>query len=363
MSKNRYYLFYRDIDKNVVGLIPLSDLDVYGYGDNYKVGDNSLDKIDFYTMNFDNKKELIGHLVDIGVIDNYNSDLFIVSRNGDKISFLENIYYNDELARDLKFTIGEKIKKGSFTNMFDSILDTFAYMMTNDRRFREFIESKYHRVYSKYVDYFNNCFYTNDAYKIKYKDSSWARSSYSLARNIIEVINRYNNIKDKKGNISDNALEYDEVLNHMREKNSGDISFYTDKNYALGQLDLFGYSNDLFENDKYSYVMEYINKIGVDSFVIENGDVILNNTKYNKDNDNLVLFNSYDSTFKRNIYLYSVYNAFSDDYFYKDLLSSVKDNISNSLKNNELLLNRFYAFCISHEKYVKTNSNNKILQI
>lgn len=365
MSKNRYYLFGRDKDTNNVKVIGLSDFDVYSFGNSYRRLENSLEAIDYMTLGFDSQEELVCYLVNTGRLDNYNTDLFIVSRNGYKMHYLENVYAGYEDAKELKSVGEEKIKglPNSYSN--HKILDDFAYKMINDRTFYRFIESKYHNVYLKYIDYFKNCNNLGAAYQIKFKDSSWAVNSYPLIRNIVEAMDRYEKLKTIGGAISNAALDYQVDLNSVRDMNKEDISIYTDKGYGDGQLSLFIQDN---KDDKLSDVIDFLHNLDSDSFVLEDDEVLFNKDKFDSSYMDYKHLNNLDKSLMRSLYIYLVTKKFyeidgyTDQSINNNILIESEKNISKLLSENKIVLNKAYAFCLLYSRLSNKKINNKIYQ-
>lgn len=362
MARNRYYLFGRDKDTNVVKVIPVSDCDVYGFGTDTRRLDNSLEEIDFMTLRHNSQEKLVYYLVCCGRLDNYNTDLFIVCRNGDKIHYLENVYSNSDESMQLK-RFGEEKLKGIldyFSNY--RILDDFAYRMINDKKFYRFIESKYHNVYLKYVNYFKDCYNLGDAYQMKFKDSSWAVNSYSLIRNVVEAMNRYDKIKDIGGSIYNVALDYQVDLNSVRDMNKDDISIYTSKGYEDGQLNLF-INNE--ESNKALEVVDFLSKLDTDSFVLKNDKVVFNRDKFDCSDLEYKQLNNLDYRLLRLIYMFLITKKFNEFDGYSELTNnnitvSIVNNIQHLLNEGENVLNNTYAFCLLYGRLSNKHIDNKI---
>lgn len=362
MGKNRYFLLGRDKDTNNVKTIGLSDFDIYSFGTGIRKLDNSLESIDYMTLGYSSQEELVHYLVSTGRLDNYNTDLFIVCRNGDKIYYLENIYADSIEAKELRRYSEEKLKglPCYFSNY--KILDDFAYRMINDRRFYRFIESKCHNVYLKYINYFKNCNNLGDAYQIKNKDSSWALNSYPLIRNIVEAMDRYEKIKNIGGSISDVALEYQVDLNSVRDMSKEDISIYTEKGYGEGQLNLF---LDNEESNKPLEVIDFLSQLDTDSFVLEKDKVLFNRDKFNCSDLEYKQLNNLDSRLLRLIYMLLVTKRFNEVDGYSELTNnnitkSIVNNIQSLFSESDILLNKAYAFCQLYGRLSDKKIDSKI---
>ena len=361
MGKNRYFLLGRDKDNNKIKTISLSDNEVFNSGDTTRKVDNSLEKIDYFTLYFKNQDDLIIHLVNTGKLDNYNTEVFIACRNGDSISYLENVYSSSVMSNELKKFSLEKAKdmQSSFSN--DEILDRFAFMMVNDGSFRRFIEYKYHKVYSKYIDYFRGCYTTDDAYKVKFRDTGWARNSYPLIRNIVEAMNRFEIIKEKGEAMSKSAFEYEVDLNARRNVGLDEISIYTEKGYGEGQLNLFIDDEEINSSE----VTNFLYQIDTDSFVLDNDEVVFNKEKFNCSDIEYRELNNLDVRVLRLIYLFLTTKKFNKGNHYDELSlynvqSSILFNIQKLLDKNKNVLNNVYAFCQLYGRLSDKKIDSKI---
>lgn len=359
MGKNKYFLFARDKDNNKITLISLSNNDISGKGDDFKAPSNSLANIDRMTLRFKNQEDLILNLVNDGRINNYNSDIFIAVKNGEDISYLENIYCDYSLSYKLRNFLNN-VSDSSFVSSSNDVLDVFAYMMFNDGLFKRFIESKYHNVYSKYVDYFKDCYGIDDAYEVKSRESSWAEKSYSLIRNIVEAISRYYTI-NKDGNIVKSAAEYQELLLYPRDRCMGDLAVYTDNGYYSGQINLFIEENDV---DKLEYVINYIDQIDCDTLVLNDDNVEFNKNLIECSDLEYQQLNNIDNKLVNYLYLYLVSKKFNKNEDNSDEFTSisnkVKENIYKMLETDEKELNKTYAFCLLHKKIINRQEKTKV---
>lgn len=353
MSKNRYYLFARDKDTNLVRLIPLSNNDIFFDGNINQRTSLSLEEIDHMTMNFSSEDILKMHLVNTNRLDNYNSELFIVSRNGDNIKYLENVYKDQALSNELRMVTEEKlVSENDFGNRI-IILSRFVFLLTTNKIFRDFIYTKYHNIYTKFIDYFKDSYNYNEAYEKIYSDSFWAKDSYILLRNIVEAKNRFFSLGEytKK-----KAKEYVESRELQRNRSLGDIYRLTDKNYVDGQLSLFvdnpnDLSNEEKEKEKMEYLKSFIDELDYDSFVYDKLGVKFNKEKFNCTEEEYKQLDNLDHKFKNALYIYLKYNELFNDYKdYKEGISNFKSIIINTLENNEILRNRFYAFSLLYKK-------------
>lgn len=361
MGKNRYYLFARNKDTNKVKSIPLSDFDIYKDGNNNLKNYNSLEEIDIFTTSYDREEDIIMYLVNTNRLDSYNNELFIVSRNGGKYSFMENIYADSHLLAEVRsFALSDE-SRGDKLYQNETILNYFIGMM-GGKKFRRFIESKYHNIYSLFVKYFDGC-YDEKMYRIKYKDGAWALKSYQLLRNIVEAINRFYKINDNNNDIVNQAKNYKDSLDAPRTKSDADIMFYTDKGYNTSQLSLL---NESVEADKLSELEKFIDKLDENAFYKYvpypyvpyyrlKGFVYVNPRFFHCSEIEYKQLNNLNINLKNALYDFILYKMFikesvNDSYIADSFINNKKSSILEILKNDDSLLNKFYAFSLLYNK-------------
>lgn len=185
MGKNRYFLIARDKISNEVLTIPFCLDDGISNGD-LQV-ENSLCDIDLFTTMFQNQSELIVYLNRKGIISSYDSDIFIVARNGDSINTMECVYSEDFFGKELR-NIAVNKRNNEFDNRnINIVFDDFARKMFTDDDFFYFITYGFSNIYSKFIDYFKEAQDICDMLNAKLNDGAWASKSYHLIRNIVEV--------------------------------------------------------------------------------------------------------------------------------------------------------------------------------
>ena len=342
MAKNHYFLFGRNCDTNEVKAIPFSRR-----GEISNV-EHSLEDIDNYTNAYQSEADLTLSLYQNGKIDGYNYDLFIVSRNGNRLTFLEPIYAS--------FMYSKRIHNiTSTTNGLDlygePILDHVIKKMYYQPNFYRFLAAGNTNVYKKFIDYFKKRDDLKEMFNYKYKDGSWMYQSYPLIRNIVEAIYRY----DEYNNHPGSDIQYQEKMK-ARGDLSDQIMVLTDPNYIDGQQSIF----DIVENeDPFDYVMEHLDMIDKDTIIMNDKGYQLNVDKLSTDVDPLfleeikgILPQSLMALFFGDAYSrYYLDNNLGYDYF--QILDEYHANhlaLIQVLKNNSSLLNRAYSFLLLYNK-------------
>lgn len=359
MGRNRYYLCARNLETNEIKTIGLSEYDIYGKGDTSDVFSNALEDIDYFTLDYSDASHIVMFLVDQGKLDSYDNELFIVSRKGEKYVFLENVYCFYDLSFHLKRLIEERkgmIEGYHFDN--DKILDEFISRMRNDYRFRDFIKTKNHNIYNKFVDYFTDFDDSEELHQIKFRDSGWARLSYPLLRNIIEAMNRYDciNLADK---VSEGSIHYQNILEKKRYSQHDDIMRKTDKEYDENQLSLFD------SNDKTGTIdiEEFIDSLDLDTFDfdLDERKVMVNEKKFDCLKIEIEKLNCLNDKIKRLLYELSMYKLLHDDDIeYIDLIKETKKKIIKLIDDDPLIYNNFSAFIKQYNKLKGTDDNKQL---
>ena len=224
-----------------------------------------LEKIDLYTMYFENKDALVNQLFDNGQIKDTNVDLFIVcsKKNGKEITFMEPLYYgtNYLLIRHLLDTIPQFLKKNvDNKKCFDQILRQFESKIINNSNFYDMVIWNKTNLYGKFCDYIKQSRkMPGFMEKIKHNDGGWIYDSYPLIRNMVEAINRYDNISKQTRDVfnKNNEIYYENKKN--REKIIPSLKEKFEDGYIVGQIslfDMFGDNVGIVEAPKTAEIIE-----------------------------------------------------------------------------------------------------------
>ena len=396
-AAKRYYLVIRDKTSNDYNIINICDRN----GNSNRV--NRLEVIDDLTMNYRNRVEFIGDLLEQGYIKNGNVDLFIVSPNnkGTYLDYYE-VVYDSHNKRDEKLksiidaTLNKNIVKEEENIKY--ILDRFAELMCYDDEFNNIISFKYSNVPNKYINYFNGKRGLRPFYQAKYKDGEWALSSYSLIRNIVDIIDRFDSYKRMSTEPFEENLDYYKNVTSGRRKISkyllndiynkyfannqddrlklkSDLLLKTDKNYVEGQMTFDDYLKQLEFDDgvddsnnktdidtKIAIVMDAFSKLPRKVFsTTEDNKIIINKNMfliYKNENDKETLANLLpsDLLFDLENYIVNInkLRLYSPRIYDTENLSRevkhYESKIYNRLINNIDELNNAYSWCLLYNK-------------
>lgn len=351
MSKNRYYLVSRDRETNVVKPIAISSNDIISDGNMISSNENDLCDIDLFTSKFTSKGALVLSLYHSGIIDNYDSDIYIISRNGDNINILDCIYGNDYFSSEIRKIALKKRVREFDNDSINFIFKDFSMRMYNDDNFYSFVISGYSNIYQKFIDYFKECRNLSDMYNCRLRDGAWAFGSYHLIRNIVDAYSKYS-----KYRYGFRGVHYE--MNERKNVNN-DISSFTNKDYVDGQVSLFDMTEDTTKED---YILSKLDILNPQAFITSNNGVHFNTKFFAVYEDNLYateLSRLLDSDILTLLLNYSLSKTSQSD------LKSIKsrqDNISSLLmkkiKSDSTLCDRIYSFLLLYNKCMKDNGMN-----
>ena len=277
VSKKNSFLVVRYLDKNLIKIINFDDENTNRV--------KTLEEIDLYTSQFKNKEELIADLIKKRKINSKNVDIFIAKKkNEKKLNFYEVIFnpYQEQriacLQRVAKKNLG--LSTLDVQKDIDFIYDDFFEKYKNNRRLREIVLSDITPLYSKFTNYLS--YNTNvDMSKIKKFNGGWIKESYPLMRNIIALVNQYNDLNTT--NVFKSYLTNLASLTAGRMVYKNEIINKTDSNYIEGQLSLFDsislesdttFNGDLFlpkkeftKEENISYIMKTFESLPVTLFI------------------------------------------------------------------------------------------------
>ena len=400
----RYYLVIRDINTNDYNIINISDRN----GNSNRA--NRLEVIDDLTTHYKDKNEFVGDLLEQGYINNSNVDIFIICPNnkGDKLAYFELVYNsNKDRALRLKSIISSSldsnlIKSDENTKL---ILDRFAELMYYNDEFKNIVEFGYSNVAKKYVNYFKNKKGLKPYFQAKYMDGEWALSSYVLLRNIVDIIDRFDNYKKENSEQFEPHLTYfmnnisgrrrlskslleDIYSSYFKNYNAdrlgieADLLPKTNKDYIEGQISVTDYLKNLefddeaFDNDeinsrdvdtKIAVVMDAFKNLPIKVFSRLEDDSIVFNTNvflvYENDKDKNTLAKLLPKDLLKDIenYIFNLnrLKTYSPRIYDTDNLAGevkhYKTKIYNRLLNDINELNNAYSWCLLYNKCMEND--------
>lgn len=330
---NLYYLVARNKRDNSVNIIEINNHTCC-----------SLEEIDLFTTKFINEEDLANMLYQTGLITDADIDLFIVNQDNKHNIYTQEVLYSyaNKIPLIAVKSLNNRIRE--CVDDIDKILDDFAKKMETIPKFYEMVAFGDTNIYRKYINYFeNDNLDGNVRYDIKYKDGSFARSSYKLIRNIVEADNRFNTYKYSTYNINRNQF-YRKLL-------VGKLTEITDKSYQNNQLSFFDNMAfcDKTNEEKILDVISVFDTVPRSDFTVENGDIVINKRQFvdcGMDDYNKIECLLGD-------YLIAVIHrlAKANDLYKLEVADSTRREIYNLLSNDETILNLAYEWCRVYTKY------------
>lgn len=381
-SKKNAYLIVRYLDKNLIKIIDFTDIN-----NNLCGRTNNLEQIDLYTSQFKNKDELITDLIEKRKINSKNVDIFIAKKKNDKnLNFYEVIYnpYNEQRITCLQNIAKKNIGLNTLDVQKDIeyIYSNFFEKYKNIRRLREIVLSDITPLYSQFTKYLS--YNTDiDLSKIIALNGGWILNSYPLIRNIIALVNQYNNLSNGNSNIFKEYLNNLANLTNQRIIYKNELLKKTDPNYIEGQLSLFdsNFSNETsFKEDLtlppkkeftkeeiINYIMKTFEKLPVLLFIFnKEKNVSINNNIFNSNItigdltklktliNQPLLYELFLLNY--HIYYYQIESNFLRKVILKEDINRYYNNILNNLVNDDNLLKNCLLWCDLFNNYLKNKN-------
>lgn len=384
---SKYYLVAKDKKTDRFEIVKIRGNEIYSDESDLLERCFNLERIDLFTSRFNNEESLRRYLTDTGRIDFDDCDLFVVSRNGKKIKFLNCIYNfgsRVELLRNIMIS-SDKNKLNSNSKTASSLLDDFISNIFRNDKYYNMVIYGFTDIYKKFYDYFRGRNVPlKELYSAKFKDGRWAISSYNLHRSIIDSYQMYN--RHYKSSDMFTSLSKELKSNKTsRESIINELLIQTDKDYVDGQLSMFDMTFEDTEvsvkeekpktkakvstpavklscEDMLVEVMPFLDKFPRGMFV---GDDLHFNEKIFPGED-VSLLNKISVRLKRLINCYTV-NKYHLDRAYEYGGNTRELSVDTAMDRKAILklletrsiLEKFYNFCLLYDK-IKSDYEAKI---
>ena len=205
------------------------------------IGDSSvLENIDLYTLNFNNKEELIRDINSYGYNLSNEDDLFIASLGRSHDLKIKNILYNGKYISNIRNIALASKNKEDFD--YRPIFNTTYKLCKNHSLYnRLFNSSKLYKPYKDIIYQTISMFgkIGKDGNKVFNKDNYWLRSSYHLMRDVCVTFNLYESLEGKVG-LDDlsNVIKEEELIDKSRRGLTNDLVRTLENGF--GQMSFLG---------------------------------------------------------------------------------------------------------------------------
>ena len=340
-KKNIYYLVGRDR--------VLNNFEVFTLNGEYG---SSLEKIDLYTCNFKDSRELMKSFpnTDLGE----DVDFYIVHQDNNKRIIKDEVLYSD--SKDIISIANDSLDKdiSKSKRNIEIILNKFTRKMENNSKFFDMVVYGKTGLYKKFINYFRDGRFQGD-YSIKYKDGSWAIKSYQLVRNVLDSFSRFENYRIDRVSLDN---KYRNLLDSsLVEKTSKD---YNPNQWSL--FDLYKLSpKEIGADDKIIEIIDTIDTVPRGLFVDCCDHIEFNEGEFsNYENDDLNKFKNLlkgDMPYyvkmlsSHNFFLQEAETNLLDTSRYEKLIMEDKKNIVKYLRDNPYTLEYSYEWCLLYNKY------------
>lgn len=238
---SKYYLVAKSKTSEKFEIVKIRGNEIYGDETDSLQRCFNLERIDLFTSRFNNEESLKAYLKSNGRVNLDDFDVFVVSRNGKNIKFLNCIYNfgsRAELLRDIMIQSDQnKLNSNSITA--GRLLDDFIENIFKNKKYYDLVIYGFTDIYKKFFDYFRGRNVSlKDLYAAKFKDGRWAMTSYNLHRSIVDSYQTYN--KHYKSNDMFTSVANSQRKDRLnRESIISELLVQTDRDYVDGQISLF----------------------------------------------------------------------------------------------------------------------------
>ena len=199
-------------------------------GKNYdliSISKDKLEEIDKYTLNFNNKEELINDINSNGYSIDKNSDIFIVSEGNGKIKDRDILYKNErnnDILTNIDLSLNGNQIKGD--NVFNKCL-----LLSKNYPFSKMLYSKLYPIYKEFIDIIKR---SKNTITFNRKNM-WLANNYNNYRDICVLLNDYDSLVGKDINLflrtkNDLSVDRTDIFNDLKNTLSG----------GFGQLSMTG---------------------------------------------------------------------------------------------------------------------------
>ena len=243
-----YLLVARNKKDNTFKIIGIKESWIKSGGDDKNITyKNSLSAIDLVTSRFLSSEEMQKRLIDRGYLEVGEYDFFIASKakstSSNSVKFHEVIYRPEKNERMAEFreVAGAKCA-GDLGKTNEKVLRIFNKLLTKAYHRGDFyymIQNGYTGLPKKLVDALAGLRESSSVpYSLKYQER-WALESYSVIRNIIESLNRFDYITANYNNMVQGNIEYFNENVRGRKSLMNRLDKILDKDFSVGQISMF----------------------------------------------------------------------------------------------------------------------------
>lgn len=313
-----------------------------------------LEEIDEFTLRFGNSSNMIDYLTKAKVLEFSDYDFYIANQTKQEMNYLEVVYDSRESRTELLREVIDASKQGTLDTNNDPakrILDNFANKVSGDPVFSDYIINGKSKLPKTFVDNFVG--YNKANYSSKYKRSPWAIRTYSILRNVIVEMNRYD-ATNRGSYYSDSRSRDNETA---RRRLDDKLLVVTDRNYVDGQLTSFDLEDKQSLEDRLIEILDTFLGIPADVIVKnKKGELCYRRRKFPayEDGDLNKLSTLLTKELAEIIFdLVRIRQTASifDDGTYEEYMKSAKLRLVNKLKEDKDALNNAYRWCLVYNRY------------
>ena len=221
---------------------------------------NSIEMIDLFTINFNNKEELVNYLKTLSKDISIDDDLYIIMKDGHSNIKVYDVLYSGPYNKEIEKAAMDSISKKEL-NYYDLYMEVINNHSNDIYRklFREY-NFNFYKTFKEFI----NTSYNNGVMTIS-NNNHWIGNNYYMYRNAVLSLNKYNELRNNT------IQDIDQVI---REKRSIDSKRGLLKDeYRRTLENEFGQMNLLSNNNEFiTFTSIHPEKIPLNTTIVKNKD-------------------------------------------------------------------------------------------
>ena len=198
---------------------------------------NSIEMIDLFTINFNNKEELVNYLSTLSSDISDNDDLYIIMKDGRNNIKVYDILYSGSHNKDIEQACMNSLSKKEidYYNLYTEVINN-----QSNNIYRKLFREYNFNFYKTFRDFINTSY--NRGVMTLSSDNHWIGNSYYMYRNAALSLNKFNELITNPNQDLDQVIRNKKSIDSKRGLLKDEYRRTLERQF--GQLDLFSNNNE-----------------------------------------------------------------------------------------------------------------------
>ena len=198
---------------------------------------NSIEMIDLFTINFNNKEELVNYLSTLSNDISLDDDLYIIMKDGRNNIKIYDILYSGSHNKDIEQACLDSLSKKEI-DYYDLYMEVINNQSNN--KYRKLFREYNFNFYKTFKDFINTSY--NRGVMTLSSDNHWIGNSYYMYRNAALSLNKFNELKNNTYQDLDQVIRDKRSIDSKRGIIKDEYRRTLDNEF--GQMNLFSNNNE-----------------------------------------------------------------------------------------------------------------------